>query len=168
MSDLTKYLNKPDSKKILINEIDIGQDQDFWTNYRAGVWFVNFDKYYPNIDSSLLVGVSVQDITKVGSVKASGVSLKIVNTKADVQTNDSSFHYDSNFKSLYVHCPGGDDPDLFIITLCYWSIVEVYFEINNITDMTIDSYRIFFDVTCRESRDLIHLEILKLCRSYIH
>lgn len=115
MSDLTKYLNRPNSKKILLCEMDIGQGQDFWTNHRAGVWFHNFDKYYPNIDAILLVGVSTTDVTIVGSVKASGVSLKPVATKADVQTNDSSFHWDSNFKSLYVHCAGGDDPDLFLM-----------------------------------------------------
>jgi len=115
MSSLTKYLNRPDSKKILLNEIDIGHGQDFWTNDRAGVWFHNFDKYYPNIDEVLLVGVSVTKVAKIGSVKASGISLKKVNTKADVQTNDSSFYYDNNFKSLYVHCPAGDDPDLFLM-----------------------------------------------------
>ena len=117
MSDLTKYLNRANSKKILLCEMDIGQGQDFWTNYRAGVWMVNFNKYYPDIDSSLLAGVSAQDISKVGSVKASGVSLRPVATKADVQANDSSFHYDSNFKSLYVHCPDGDDPDLFLMMI---------------------------------------------------
>jgi len=113
MSDLQTLINKPVSKKILLCELDIGQIQDFWTNFRAGAWYVNFNKVYPDIDSSFLTGVSAQDITRIGSVKAGGQSLSAVSSKEAVQENDSSFFFDDLFKALYVHCPGGDDPAIF-------------------------------------------------------
>lgn len=110
---IQELLNKPDTKKILLCELDIGQIQGFWTNWRAGVWYVNFNLVYPDIDASLLTGVSIQDITRIGSVKANGISLSAVSSKEAVQENDSSFFFDDLFKALYVHCPGGDDPAIF-------------------------------------------------------
>jgi hypothetical protein len=109
--------DRANSKKILLFEMDIGQTQEFWTNWRAGSWFVNFDMDYPNIDSSLLSGVEAQDVTTIGSVKQGGSSLRKVASKEDVQENDSSFYYDPLFKSLYIHLSNGDSPNIHIVTI---------------------------------------------------
>ena len=54
---------------IILVEIDIGQEQEFFTTYAAGTWYVNFNRIYAEIIEDFLNGVEAQDdITSVGSV----------------------------------------------------------------------------------------------------
>ena len=105
------------STKIILAEIDIGFDQSFWTNWRAGVWFVNFGVNYPNVDSLFLSGVEGKDVTLIGSAIVDGVILTRVDSAADVQTNESASFYDGTANDLFIHIEGGDEPSLHRITL---------------------------------------------------
>lgn len=101
---------KTNINPVILLELDIGKEQTFFTNYRAGTWYVNFDVDYPDIDSSLLDGVSVQDITRVGSVTVDGSLLTEVVSAAVCQTTNESFYYDDSEKELFIHLDGGADP----------------------------------------------------------
>ena len=116
-TDFATAAADPSSTKIILAEIDIGFDQSFWTNWRAGTWFVNFDVVYPNVPDSFLSGVEARDITTIGSVTVGGAILTRVASAADVQTNESSFYYDSTTHDLYIHIEGGDEPSLHRITV---------------------------------------------------
>lgn len=101
---------RPISRKIVLLELDIGREWAQWFNRYAGTWYVNFDLLYPLIDSAFLAGAVGLEITRIGSVKVDGVSLSPVTGAVDVQINDSSFYFHDGSKTLYVHCPGGDEP----------------------------------------------------------
>lgn len=103
------------SKKIWIVELDIGQEHQFWHNWAAGVWYVNFDLVYPLIDSSFLAGEGGRTVTRIGSVKSDGLSLSPVSSAADVQANELSFFYDGGTKTLYIHLQNGDEPALHLV-----------------------------------------------------
>lgn len=116
-TDFAKAAADPNSTKIILAEIDIGFDQDFWTNWRAGVWFVNFDVTYPNVPDSFLSGVEARTITIIGSVTVDGAILTAVDSAADVQTNESSFYYDITTRDLYIHIEDHNEPSLHRITV---------------------------------------------------
>jgi hypothetical protein len=46
----------PVTKKITLVEIDLNQECAFWSNWTAGVWYIDFDMVYDRIDHVLLVG----------------------------------------------------------------------------------------------------------------
>ncbi len=104
-------ITKPNIDLVVLAELDIGQEQEFFVNYTAGVWYVNFDVAYPLIDSTLLNGVTSQDITNVGSVISDGVRLASVSSIAICFTTDSSFYYTNADNELYVHLPSGFSPE---------------------------------------------------------
>jgi hypothetical protein len=103
---------KPISSKVIIFQIDIGKNNDFWVNYAAGVWIINFDNMYSKI-TSFTTYPDAPEITQVGSVIANGVQLSKVSSPLACETQDSSFYYEAGTLTLYVHCPFGNDPDLF-------------------------------------------------------
>ena len=68
----TKSVN---NLRILYN-LDITQDQDLWVNSGAGIWYVNANGLYPEVDSSLLTGFTViQTFPAVGSVLVDNKSI---------------------------------------------------------------------------------------------
>lgn len=93
MSMFAELSIKPFSKKILLGELDIGTQQSFFSNWAAGIWYVDFDNVYDRIDASLLDGVSSSNINSVGSIYANGILLLKVDTLADVFTNAQSFFW---------------------------------------------------------------------------
>ncbi|HUW31571.1 MAG TPA: hypothetical protein VM223_08150, partial [Planctomycetota bacterium] len=114
MSTFAELAQRPDSTKIVLLELDIGREWDFWVNSALAVYKVNFDGTYPEI-SSFTGGYETLEITRIGSVKVDGMSLSPVASPADVNANDSSFHYDGATKTLYVHAPGGDRPSIRMV-----------------------------------------------------
>jgi hypothetical protein len=103
-------IEKNNINPVILVELDIGQEQEFFVNYAAGTWFVNFDKAYLNIDSGFLAGVEVQDIANVGSVIWDTVRLVEVSSIAICQNTDSSFYYSSSDNELYVRGISGMSP----------------------------------------------------------
>lgn len=101
----------PISKKITLVEIDLSQESPFWSNWTAGVWYVDFDMVYDRIDPALLVGAPPPMTgIYVGSVRCNAVSMTQVASVALVESTDSSFYFDITDRRLYIHLPGGDEP----------------------------------------------------------
>ena len=117
MSTFEELAVNPSSTKIILAEIDVGFDETFWTVYRAGTWFINFDVTYPNVDSLFLTGVEARTVTLVGSVTIDGVILTLVSSSSDVQTTESSFFYDGATNDLFIHISDHDEPSLHRITV---------------------------------------------------
>lgn len=93
---------------VVLFEIDVGQLQSFLTNYSAGTWYVNFNKVYPDIDSTFLNGVVTQNITLVGSVAWDGMQLALVGSVAAVEATESTFYFAA--PELYVRGPSSNSP----------------------------------------------------------
>ena len=117
MSTFAELAQNASSTKIILCEIDIGRDQLFWTNWRAGSWFVNIDADYPNVASLFLTGVEGFTITFIGSVTVDGVILAEMTSETEVQTTESSFYYDSSTNDLYIHIEEHDEPSMHLITI---------------------------------------------------
>ena len=124
MSTFDQYFQLPNTKKIVLAEIDIGEEQLFFANYRAGVYFVNFDNVYADatkmeIDSDLLIEVPALTITitYIGSVRSDGINLSYVSTAALVETTEKSFTYIQDEKNLYIHLEDGEPPQLHTIKI---------------------------------------------------
>ncbi|MCQ9208295.1 MAG: hypothetical protein NG712_02840 [Omnitrophica bacterium] len=115
MSTFSSLSQEAFSKKILLAELDIGQTQTFFTNWAAGIWYVDFDAVYSRAEPWMTDNISSQRINAVGSVYANGTLLLKVNSLADVHTNDKSFYWDSGDKVVYLKLPNSDSPELFNI-----------------------------------------------------
>jgi hypothetical protein len=108
---------KPNTKKITLVELDIGQQQTVWFNWAAGVWYVDFDAIYDLIDADFLAGVSAQTIDNVGSVSSDAAPLLIVADAATVQEVELSFYFDDDARRVYIHLQNGDEPSLHRVVL---------------------------------------------------
>lgn len=104
---------KPRAHPIVIQEIDIARNQEFWTNYLAPVWYFNIDALYAHIPSTWLNGISALTINSIGSVIAGSERLNAVTSIADCISTESSFYFDQLFNNCYVHCPDGNRPQLY-------------------------------------------------------
>jgi len=109
------------SKKIILLEIDIGQDHGFWVNWRPGVWMMNLENSYPSdpeVSADYLLGASAMtNFTRVGSVQEDKKELTRQNSLTGVWEDDASFYWDSDNHDLYIHLGNGDEPQIHTITV---------------------------------------------------
>jgi hypothetical protein len=115
MSVFTDYASKPVSQKITLFELDIGRLQDFWVNYRAGLWYLEFNKAYTSIivvDQALITDISEITFERVGSVQSDGVNLTEVTSLATLDSTEQSFYFDNTNDHLYLHLTNHDEPSM--------------------------------------------------------
>ena len=110
-------IKKSVSRLNTLVEIDIGTINVQWVNAGAGIWKVNFDNSYPEIDSSLLDGFTAQIISNIGSVRCDSVFLTKVSTLASMSLNTRIYYYDLSSKTLYVCLQNYDEPFLHNVWL---------------------------------------------------
>jgi len=108
---------KPNTKKIILVELDLGSRQRVWFNYSAFTYYVDFDAVYDRIDAAFLSGVSAQSIVSVGSVSSDAAHLAIKTSIAAVQSTELSFYWDASARRVYIHLQNGDEPSLHRITI---------------------------------------------------
>lgn len=106
-------LNNP---RILI-EMDIAVTNDQWVNIGAGIWKVNMENNYPEVDSSFLDGFSALNIVTIGSVRADSNRLLKVASLALVTTQDDSFYFDRTTKTLYIRLADYTEPFIHLIKI---------------------------------------------------
>jgi len=116
MSFTTDTKKSVSSFRVLV-EMDILQENTQWVNAGAGIWYVNFENSYPEVDSSLLDGFTAQDIVDVGSVTSDALQLLRVYSLGAVTENYMSFFYDTVNKSLYISLDNYDDPILHEVNI---------------------------------------------------
>ena len=112
-SEIVKSVSDP---RVLV-QLDIGSFNTQWINEGAGLWKVNLDNLYPEVDSSLLDGFTTQDLGTIGSVQEDGIQLTKVATEALVETTARSFYFDRSESELHVRLSNYDEPSLHDISL---------------------------------------------------
>ncbi len=105
-------MDKANSKKIILGELDIGEQQVVWFNYSPFTWYVDFDAEYDRIGSEFLSGVSAQDIVSVGSVACDAAPLREAASVAAVEAEENTFFWDATTRRCYIHLVDGDRPSL--------------------------------------------------------
>ena len=111
------YAALPNSKKIVLVELDINTENTFWTNWAPYTWFFDFEAIYPDLASFLTDGTAELNIQNVGSISVDGIQLNSVASIDTCVGQNSSYYYDSQDRRIYVRLANNDDPS--------WHHVEV-------------------------------------------
>jgi hypothetical protein len=114
---LATALERSTNNLLVLVEVDISQLNEEWVNIGAGIWEVNAEKIYAYVDSTWQNGLTAQDFGYVGSVYEDSRQLVRVATKAELTTQQTSFFYDPDTRSLYVRCTNRDNPLMHVIHL---------------------------------------------------
>ena len=120
MSTFTDKAQLPVSKKIILFEMDLGQLQSFWVNWRAGMWYLELDRAYATdiiISDDLISNISPIIFTRIGSVQKDAVNLTNVTSTATVLTTEDSFYFDETNQILYVHLDNWDEPSMYSMVI---------------------------------------------------
>jgi hypothetical protein len=86
-----------------------------WINAGAGIWKVNSDNSYPEVDNELLDGFTAQEFRPIGSVKINGEPSTKVASLLELSTLASAFYYADS--TLWITCPGFNEPALYAIDI---------------------------------------------------
>jgi hypothetical protein len=114
MSFVTESAKSTAPARVLL-QIHIGTRNVQWINVGAGIWYVNFDALYPEVDATLLSGFTVQAFGDVGSVYVDSIQLEQKTSLASVTAG--SFYYDRANREVHVCTPMYDDPIMHDIAL---------------------------------------------------
>jgi hypothetical protein len=93
--------------------MDITTFNEQWVNLGAGVWYMNVDAIYENVESELLGWFTPQDFPAIGSVLVDSIALVEASSLLEVSENPESFYWDGT--NLYIYPPGGDSPYIHTI-----------------------------------------------------
>jgi hypothetical protein len=118
MSNFSDVMDLPASKKIILVEIDIGQDQTDFIGFEPGLWkwqlttdkvlqefnFQNGSFNYGSFEGSGTANLGENPLLyAIGSLTVAGVTYTSAASLADMRSTDSSFFYDTTTTILYVH-----------------------------------------------------------------
>lgn len=103
-------IEKSVSSPITLIELDINSINLQWINIGSGIWKVSFDNIYPEVDSTLLDGFTIQYFTNIGSVQCDNDILTKVSTLLEVTNNYQSFYFDDANNTLYITITNYDSP----------------------------------------------------------
>jgi hypothetical protein len=133
-------------------QLDISSINTQWVNAGAGIWYVNLDALYPEIETELLSGYTVLPYTSIGSFQADDIFHVQVFTLEDCSTTDVSFFYDGINRELYVHLINNDEP---YIHNCFIGVIYGYSydEFTPVDSDTLYEGRLASDLSIGESRD---------------
>ena len=112
---IQEYASRSVNDLRILFDLDITQLNTQWVNAGAGVWYVNADAVYAEVDSTLLTGFSAQTLPNVGSVLVDSIQLAEADTLLDCSNNEETFYWDGT--NLYIHIAGGDSPFIHDITI---------------------------------------------------
>lgn len=107
----------PASKKIILLELDIGILHRVWFNRFAFVYYFLLDAVFPLIDPSFLGGVTALDIEMVGSLSADAMALRQAASLTQVQSESSTFYWDTAARGVYFHLDDHNRPALHRMVL---------------------------------------------------
>jgi hypothetical protein len=113
----SEYSIKSVSKPRILVQIDILKVNTQWINTGAGIWYVNFDNLYPEVDSTLLDGFTVQTFGGIGSVMIDTAFQTKVSTLAELTSDPGTYYFDEANKEVYICINSYDEPSLHDILL---------------------------------------------------
>jgi len=100
----------PASKKIILLELDIGNQHRIWFCRWAFVYYFLLDAIFPLIDPSFLNGVTALDIEEVGSLSMDAMALRQASGVATVQGEGGTFYWDAAARGVYFHLDDHNRP----------------------------------------------------------
>ena len=132
MSNFTDFIAKTTSEKIVLFELDYGEEQGRWYNDRLGIWAWQYytRKYtapaavlgtgnhgFDTLGGGGSSGNTGEDVqhTLIGSVKADAATYTEASTLANCITLDSSWYFDKDEQILYFHGVNGTEPESHLV-----------------------------------------------------
>lgn len=129
MSNFTDFIAKTTNEKIVLFELDYGEEQSRWYNYVSGIWAW---KYYTRHSSAQTLGNGplgfgtlgggvygewgeIAFHTIIGSVKADGVAYTEASAVANCVSLDSSWYFDQDEQILYFHGVNYTEPESHLV-----------------------------------------------------
>jgi hypothetical protein len=113
MSFNTEVIKSIHSKQhVVIYQIALGKLNSFWINYAPGVYKVNFNNTYPELTTFTTVP-TVTEYPIIASVIADKIILQKYSSIINVVSGPSSFYFEVATKTLFIHLPNGDAPDIY-------------------------------------------------------
>jgi len=99
----------------VIFAMDITVENEQWVNAGVGVWVVNTDALYENVEDELLSWFTPQSFPAIGSVLSDSIQLVEASTLLECSDNEASFYFDGT--NLYVHLENGDSPYIHTVSV---------------------------------------------------
>lgn len=112
-----EYAARSVSDARVLAQINIGNLNVQWANIGAGIWKVNFDNLYPEIDITLLDGFTAQNFADVGAVTVDGIPQTATGSLLLLTGDSSAFYWDGAANDLYISLINFDEPFLHEIFL---------------------------------------------------
>lgn len=122
-----EYATRSVSDARVLVQIDISKLNGQWVCIGAGIWKVNTEGLYPEVDDSLLDGFTAQTFGDIGSILIDGLSATKVTTLATLTDDTNAYFWDSANNDLYVCLPNYDYPwqhNIFIGAIHGYSLDE--------------------------------------------
>ena len=129
MSAYTDFVEQVTIEPIVLFEIDIGEAQDFWIAYEAGIWMFKITNVTEGVSYDFQNGafcygsfenaggpedLGTNEVIKiVNSFEAAGEQYTSVSSLATLRSTNKSFYYDAATTIIYVHFDAFDPPDVF-------------------------------------------------------
>lgn len=99
-----------DRSPVILALFSIGELWGTWVNYLPGIYYVNFDGDYFNVEEDYLIDIETKDVESIGSVIVDGISIISVTSILGLYS-DPSFYWDDTNKRLYVRLDEFRNPD---------------------------------------------------------
>lgn len=133
-------------------QIDVGDVNTQWINAGAGLWYVNFDGLYPEVDPSLLDGFTPQVFGDVASLSVDTIQYTSVASLALVTSISASFYF-NGVNKIYINL--NDDPILHDI-LFGVVLGFSYNEFIPLNSNTVYTGRLSNEINISQSRDPLY------------
>jgi len=127
MSTFATFIDKIESQKSILFEMDLEEDQSFWIPFEAGTWKVKPTFYIRNQTYNYENGAFCYGgfeasgtsnlgnspyIKNIGSFWVNNVAYTEATSVSNMTATNQSYYYDTD-KTLYVHFNNGDPPSNF-------------------------------------------------------
>jgi hypothetical protein len=147
-----EYANRSVNPLRVLVQLDVSKINTQWINAGAGIWYVNFSATYPEVDSSLLDGFTVQSFGDIGSLIVDTTNYTKMTDLLSVTTTENSFYYDSTEGEVFVHFVNNDDHILHDI---FFGVVHgfSYDDFTPIDSLTPYIGRINSNIEIKQARD---------------
>jgi hypothetical protein len=124
MSAFSDLILKSHARWTTLVEMGLGRVQDLWINETAGIWQYPFTTDWSNLP--VLLGfdmpsgetaIGAGTVPEINTVKQGTEFLTLQASYASMISTNKSYYYNASTNTLYVHCDGGADPDVYVMIL---------------------------------------------------
>jgi hypothetical protein len=116
---IADYINKSTSKPRFIIQLSLNKFNSQWVNIGSGIWKVNFDATYPEVESWLLPVAEffAQDFGEIGMVTSDYINELTESSTLLALSSNTNMYYYNGIDTIYIRLTSNDDPILHTIQL---------------------------------------------------